>query len=642
MSLFTNLLGNNLIHAIGWTILHSFWQIAIIGTILSALLFLFKRKSSVLKYYLSVAAMLVTIILSLFTFFQQYSSLENVSILYEDIPANEMAFNQTENTNFEKLLLSQLTLKEKVKLYVNNNLQIIVSIWYLCVFLLFLKMIAGLIYSQRMKKYGTSAVSIEWSEILERLTKKLKINKSIKLLESVLVKIPVAIGFLKPVILLPVGIASGLSVEQLEAILAHELAHIKRNDYLINLLQSLLEILFFYHPVVWWISKKIRNERENACDDIVISLQTDRIVLAKALANIEFINKKQNQYVMALNGNKNNILKRISRLVDQPKTGFSYKEGLVGISLIMLSLIVMSFSINTFSKISGEQAYKNQLAKTIIAKPGIKLNQNSESSLPENNFDNTMIHAKNEKLIDDTIVTINQEREILYKVNKTTNYRILFDENREMYMFFLNGNQIPKANWKDYQQPIDKMLEIFQAYLAEKDGKDEKNNIINELIAEMKNDGSIDKNAIGYKVYFYYNYMTINDKRQSEEVFQKYKKLFDEKAKGKYKLDFHWNVNQNFIRKTEDEFKEMQLTQMKEYIAQQEELRKKQYEILEKQEKMLKKQKDEFVKQEKELKAQTEYLIQMDLKLKQKEKELQQSEQELKAKELELKEEKKK
>ena len=120
-----------------------------------------------------------------------------------------------------------------------------------------------------------------------RLARRLHLTRRISLLESRLVDVPTVVGWIKPVVLLPVSALAGLSAEQLEAILAHELAHIRRHDYLVNLLQTLVETLLFYHPAVWWLSGRIRAERENCCDDLAVSLCGDPVTYASALADLE-------------------------------------------------------------------------------------------------------------------------------------------------------------------------------------------------------------------------------------------------------------------------------------------------------------------------------------------------------------------
>ena len=122
-----------------------------------------------------------------------------------------------------------------------------------------------------------------------------------------------SIGWLKPVILIPTSALAGLSPLQLEAILAHELAHIRRHDYLVNLLQTLVETLLFYHPAVWWVSKQIRIERENCCDDLAVSLCGDPILYAQALADLEHLRGAGTNLVLAANGGS--LLHRVKRLL---------------------------------------------------------------------------------------------------------------------------------------------------------------------------------------------------------------------------------------------------------------------------------------------------------------------------------------
>ena len=124
----------------------------------------------------------------------------------------------------------------------------------------------------------------------------------VRLLESSAVVVPTVIGWLQPVILLPVSALAGLSPTQIEAILAHELAHIRRHDYLVNLLQTLLETLLFYHPAVWWLSRSDPHERENCCDDLAVSLCGDPVAYARALADLEEHRGSAGPLVMAASG----------------------------------------------------------------------------------------------------------------------------------------------------------------------------------------------------------------------------------------------------------------------------------------------------------------------------------------------------
>ena len=149
-----------------------------------------------------------------------------------------------------------------------------------------------------------------------RLSRRLHIARHVRLLESTIVDVPTVIGWIKPVILMPASALAGLTPHQLEAILAHELAHIRRHDYLVNLLQTVVETLLFYHPAVWWLSRRIRAERENCCDDLAVSLCGDPYTYAQALADLEELRAPGRHLAMAANGGS--LAERVRRLLGAP------------------------------------------------------------------------------------------------------------------------------------------------------------------------------------------------------------------------------------------------------------------------------------------------------------------------------------
>jgi hypothetical protein len=122
---------------------------------------------------------------------------------------------------------------------------------------------------------------------MEGLIRRLQVARPVRLYLSTIAEVPIVIGWLRPYILLPVSAVTGLGESQLGAILAHELAHIRRHDYLANLLQNAVETLLFYHPAVWWVSRWIRQEREHCCDDLAVEICGDVMVYAGALAQLE-------------------------------------------------------------------------------------------------------------------------------------------------------------------------------------------------------------------------------------------------------------------------------------------------------------------------------------------------------------------
>jgi Zn-dependent protease with chaperone function len=200
----------------------------------------------------------------------------------------------------------------------------LILVWILGVTMLSLRLLTGWIWIQRLRTHGVSPAAAEWQRMSTRLARRLHISRAITLLESTLVDVPTVIGWLKPLVLLPASAPGALSPQQLEAILAHELAHIRRHDYLVNLLQTLVETLLFYHPAVWWLSRRIRIERENCCDDLAVRLCGDPVAYANALADLEslrsaasaFSRKHDDHIAMAATGGS--LLQRVRRLLGAP------------------------------------------------------------------------------------------------------------------------------------------------------------------------------------------------------------------------------------------------------------------------------------------------------------------------------------
>src|SRR2546423_9237055 len=124
-------------------------------------------------------------------------------------------------------------------------------------------------------------------ELLARVSRRVRASRAVRLCRSALVEVPTVVGHLRPIILIPASVITGLTPQQLEAVLAHELAHVRRYDYLFNFLQAAAEVLLFYHPAVWWLSRRVREEREHACDDAAVECVGDVLLYARALAALE-------------------------------------------------------------------------------------------------------------------------------------------------------------------------------------------------------------------------------------------------------------------------------------------------------------------------------------------------------------------
>ncbi len=192
-------------------------------------------------------------------------------------------------------------------------LEYAVPLWLAGVVCVLLYRSVAWIAARRLRRRGTCEVSEAWIGRLKSLATRARVWQPVVLLESCLAEVPVVIGYLRPAILVPAGMLAGLPAAHIEAILLHELAHIRRADYLVALVQSVVEGLLFYHPAVWWISGVVRAERENCCDDFAVAIQGDPHAYATALATIEASRWRASDPVLA--SNQGDLVLRIRRIL---------------------------------------------------------------------------------------------------------------------------------------------------------------------------------------------------------------------------------------------------------------------------------------------------------------------------------------
>ncbi len=193
-------------------------------------------------------------------------------------------------------------------------LPILTALWFIGVLGLSVRMLGGWVMTRLLARRAVARVSPVIEAAAREIAMRLDLQRGVAILESAAVTVPTLIGWVRPVVLLPAAALSGLSPLQLQAILAHELAHVRRHDYLVNLLQSAVEILLFYHPAVWWISAEIRAERENCCDDLAIAVCGDRLVYVSALAELTSIERR----AFALAATDGSLVTRVRRILGRP------------------------------------------------------------------------------------------------------------------------------------------------------------------------------------------------------------------------------------------------------------------------------------------------------------------------------------
>jgi len=354
MNTLTEILSHSFVHKLGWTLLHLLWQGAAVALLLGIVLRLLRKSSANLRYVVACSALALVVLAPAVTFF--LISAPPTSAGIESAPVGPLAdpllARHTADMPLARAaeymdMFTRTSWTQKVENFFAPALPYIVAGWVLGVFALSLWHLGGWTHLQRLRRRLTKQADASLLAKLGALAEEVRITRPVRLVESALVQIPTVVGWLRPVILLPATALTGLSSDQVEALLAHELAHIRRGDYLINMLQTVVEILGFYHPAIWWISNKIRLERENCCDDIAVATCGDKMHYATALAEMERIRSARSELALAANGG--NLLTRIRRLIGKgpaPKSRFNWAAALITAMVIAALAIPTTLALS--------------------------------------------------------------------------------------------------------------------------------------------------------------------------------------------------------------------------------------------------------------------------------------------------------
>jgi bla regulator protein BlaR1 len=204
------------------------------------------------------------------------------------------------------------------------------------------RMMLDILYVSRLRKYEVYEPGDDWKIKLLSLSHDMGIRKKVSLLQSAQINIPIVVGHLKPVILVPVGVLAGLPAADVEAVLLHELAHIRRHDYLVNFIQRIAEMLLFFNPALLWISSLLRIERENCCDDIAIEKTKDKTQFVEALISFKEHSLRHPRYAIGLFGKRNLLLQRVSRIVHNRNKTLSPFEGVFFVMNLFIFVVLVS------------------------------------------------------------------------------------------------------------------------------------------------------------------------------------------------------------------------------------------------------------------------------------------------------------
>lgn len=402
---FELLTDSNLVAALGRTLLHSIWQIAIVSLALFALLRLFRTYSPNIRYGIAVAALGLAVMLPIFTFVQILSgeqfpyfsraevgasrvgarnrTLENEAASISEIAT---ARSEAQQANSSDLLASLL---DRFDRNAQNIFPLAVATWLIGVVFFALRLGGGFVQLRRYRNESTAVADEKWNAAFERFCEIVKVGRHVAVRVSERVVSPIVIGVIKPVIIVPTAVFLQMSPRELELIIAHELIHIRRLDPIVNVIQCVCETVFFYHPGLFWISAQIRKEREFAADAAVTAIFEDsHTTYARALANLEELRLAADMDVprfatAAIGGN---LMQRIQKIL-QIKTEASGASSAwtAGLAILLTSAVLLTlFSFSSSGYVNAEsRSGKKKLAIGFVSIPAFDRSDRAPSDSAE-------------------------------------------------------------------------------------------------------------------------------------------------------------------------------------------------------------------------------------------------------------------
>jgi beta-lactamase regulating signal transducer with metallopeptidase domain len=326
MTTWSDWISDKLLHALGWTLVHSIWQLLLVAGILWMALKLARKVSPALTYGMGVGALMLSFLATLVTFLYLWTRPEEILILSGD------PVNSSPSMDWEGVLA-------QVIFWTEQNLSLLVNFWFFGAILFLFRLIGQLTEVRNLRKNSQPFENLEIQTLTDRLVDSLGIRRKIEIRTTERAHSPVTFGVLTPVILLPAALVFQLSPAHLEAVIAHELAHVKRNDYLSNLLLSTLEVLFFFHPCYWWMSQTVKELRENAADELALNAGVSSTDLANALAEVlQFASQHPPELSLAAGKKRNPTLLRIKRMLGYPTENYP-QTPLISIPMVLTLLL---------------------------------------------------------------------------------------------------------------------------------------------------------------------------------------------------------------------------------------------------------------------------------------------------------------
>ena len=328
---------NQMIESVGWAVVHSLWQSALLAIILAIAFGFIHKRRAVLRHNLAYGTLVLCLLGFVSTFIWYFmQGLGSVEI------TGTVAAPETQTLSIAGTSLNLTEIMEKY-------LPVVFNVWLVGFILVAAKMMGGWAYMDNLRRKLKGKLDEPYQLMMRKLQDEMKIQKHILLAFSDRVNSPMVAGYFKPVILIPFGLVNNLTDKEVEAILAHELAHIKRNDFILNLIQTFIETILYFNPAVWWISSTVKNTREHCCDDQAIARCGSQLTYANALVKAEeWKQSRRSERIFALSllGQKENLLNRIKRILQQPDKNALAMEKILLSAGLLFCMVFFNFPKN--------------------------------------------------------------------------------------------------------------------------------------------------------------------------------------------------------------------------------------------------------------------------------------------------------
>lgn len=387
---------SRLAEALGWTLVHSLWQFTVIAVFFGLAIRVLRHHSPQSRYIAGCASMLLMVTAVLVTYatvesrdHTAYIEVSNHAIdggtVFPSLQSDQGATHREGSTrpdeetdqateftddapqtaflvDFAAVAAEQPeppsvapgqgssvdTFRRAVRGLVEPWVIHLASLWLIGIVVVAVRPVMGWRGARRLRRSGSIPVTREVRELATELCVQIGVRRFVSIVESTLVDVPTVIGEVRPLVLLPASAVTGLSITQLEAVIAHELAHVRRHDYLFNALQTVAETFFFYHPALWWVSHQMRIDREDCCDDIALQVTGDRTAYAKMLVKLETMRRESEPAILvadhAMSAGGGSLLSRVQRILQKPTPRHGSGSFVLG-SLLMLAAAITVVSL---------------------------------------------------------------------------------------------------------------------------------------------------------------------------------------------------------------------------------------------------------------------------------------------------------